>query len=91
MNEDTVTSKEALFMLDTSMEQDMDNYKQEITLHAIKHINKTPKLYENCKGRDGWGIKMQCVNSAKNNNDELGDLFITELEDVNWNEVAKRV
>lgn len=97
MNDETVTSKEAAFMLDTSMEEDMQSYKQEITTHVIKTINKSPKLYATIKEikeartSPNQMIKNVCVDLASKHNDEFGDLFITELEDVDWNEVSRRV
>ena len=93
MNDDTVTMKDAAFMLDTDMEQDMKAYGSEVTLHVIKTINSTPKLYEYVKGnRDhGLSVKDSCTTWAHNHNDELGDLFVTELDAVDWNEVSRRV
>lgn len=93
MEEDTVTMKDAAFMLDTDMEQDMQTYIQENTLHAIKHINKTPKLYEVVKNDKGVSanIAHTAHKWAKEHNDEFGDLFITELDSVNWTDVAKKV
>lgn len=91
--DDTVTTKEAAFMLDTDMEQDMQAYGQEVTLYAIRHINKTPKLYtfvkENLK--HGLSIKDSATTWASNHNHEFGDLFQTELDSVNWADVEKRI
>lgn len=94
MNSDeTVTMKDAAFMLDTDMEQDMKSYVQENTLHVIRTINSTPKLYtfvkENLKFN--LSIKDSATTWAKNHGDEFGDLFITELDSVDWDEVARRV
>lgn len=91
--DDTVTSKEAAFMLDTDMEQDMQSYKQEITTHVIKTINKSPELYKRARATIDQGASLQvtCKWYAEEHNDEFGDLFITELEDVDWNEVSRRV
>lgn len=95
---ETVTAKEAAFMLDTDMEQDMQSYGKEITTLAIKTINKNNELYKDVKfgvmgarKHDAETIKKTCIKYAKAHNDEFGDLFITELEDVNWNEVLRVV
>lgn len=92
-DEDTVTSKEAAFMLDTSMEEDMQSYKQEITTHVIKTINKSPELYKRAKATidQGASLHVTCKWYAQEHNDEFGDLFITELDDVDWAEVQRRV
>lgn len=98
MSDDTMTSKEALFALETTMEEDMQDYGDEITMLAIKTINKDPELYKDIKfGRiedteyTADTIKDTCVKRAKNNNDQFGDLFITELEDVDWAKVMRIV
>lgn len=94
MKDDTVTMKEAAFMLDTDMAQDMDAYIEENTIHAIKRINSTPKLYEAVKGYKAFPkmIRTVCIEWAHDHGDELGDLFIAELESsVDWDKVAARV
>lgn len=90
---DTVTSKEAAFMLDTDMDQDMQSYKDEITLHVIKTINKNPKIYSFVKDNLKYkmSIKDSCTTWANNHSQEFGDLFITELEDVDWQKVWSKV
>lgn len=89
----TVTMKEAAFMLDTDMEQDMQTYVQENTLHAIKYINKTPKLYEIVKNdKDApENIARTAHKWAEEHNYEFCDLFIKELESVDWTEVARKI
>ena len=90
---DTVTLKEAAFLLDTDMEQDMESYGDEVTLAVIKHINSTPELYTFVKGNADYGlsIKDSCTTWAKNHNNEFGDYFETELEVVNWDKVKRMV
>lgn len=95
---DTVTAKEAAFMLDTDMEQDMRSYRQEVTLQVIKTINRSSELYKDVKfGKQGARkhnvdtIKKTCIDYAKAHNDEFGDLLRTELEEVDWNMVIARV
>lgn len=89
---ETVNSKDAAFMLDTDMEQDMKSYVQEITAHAIKFINRTPKLYELLKpNKSIANVSGVCYDWAKENHEEFGDLFITELESVDWAKVARAI
>lgn len=89
MKNNTVTSKDALFMLDTDMEQDMKTYGEEITNLAIKYINSTPKLYNRMK--NAKSIRSEAVVWAEEGNDEFGPLFITELEMVDWNKVKRMI
>lgn len=93
MDEDTVTIKDAAFMLDTDMEQDMASYRAEITMQAIKYINSNSELYNYVKGNmeHGLSVKDSATTWAKNHNDELGSLFITELDLVDWEKVKERV
>lgn len=95
---ETVTAKEAAFMLDTDMEQDMQSYRSELTTLVIKTINKSAELYKdvkfggvNDKEYTPKTVKATCVKWAKAHNDEFGTLFITELDDVDWNEVIRVV
>lgn len=95
---ETVTAKEAAFMLDTDMAQDMQSYGKELTTIVIKQINRSAELYKDVKfGRitdkeyTPKTVKATCVAWAKAHNDEFGGVFITELDDVNWNEVLRRV
>lgn len=92
-DDETVTSKEAAFMLDTSMEEDMQSYKKEITLHVIKTINKSPELYKRARAtiEQNASLHITCKWYAQEHGDEFGDLFVTELDDVDWDEVRKRV
>lgn len=90
---DDMSSKDALFALDTTMEEDMEDYSKEVTLLAIKHINSTPELYKYVKGnlKYNMAIMDSATTWARNHNDEFGDLFITELDMVDWQEVERRV
>lgn len=88
-DEETLTSKEVLFMLDTDMEQDMKSYGQEVTELAIKYINSTPELYNRMKKANS--MSSEAVVWAEEHNDEFGALFITELEMVDWDRVRKMV
>jgi hypothetical protein len=90
---DSVNSKEALFMLDTDIEEDMKSYGQEATELVIGYINKTPELFKYVKGNLEYGmsIKDSATTWAHNHGDEFGELFITELDVVKWEEVAKKV
>ena len=90
---DDMTTKEALFALDTDFDQDVSNMVQEYTILAIKHINSTPELYNYIKGNLEYGmsIKDSATTWAHNHNQEFGDLFITELDIVDWEEVKARV
>ena len=89
---ETVNSKDAVFMLDTDIEQDMASYGEEATNLTIKFINKTPELYTLVKTQNGsLGVEGLCIKWAKEHGDEFGDLFITELDVVKWDEVARRV
>lgn len=66
---------------------------EDVTNHTIYFINSTPKLYEKIK-RDGIirkSISESCYEWAEEHNNEFGDLFQTELDMVDWNEVKKRV
>ena len=97
-DEATVSAKDAAFMLDTDMEQDMRSYREEVTLQVIKTINKSPELYKDMKfGKMGARshnedtIKKTCVEYAKAHNNEFGDLFQSELDEVNWSLVIARV
>lgn len=86
---DTVSTKEAVFMLDTDMEQDMKSYGDEVTSLAIKYINSTPKLYNQVKK---YGNAEQVAREwAGSHNEEFGPLFVTELEMVNWDKVRRMV
>lgn len=89
MKDETVTSKDALFMLDTDMEQDMKAYGEEITNLAIKYINSTPELYNRVKRANS--INDEAVVWAEEHGDEFGQLFITELDMVDWKKVKRLV
>lgn len=95
---DYMSSKEALLALDTTIEEEMGDYGREVTLLAIKHINSTPKLYNEVaalKPTDGGAphgsTYKVCRRWADNHNNEFGGLFVTELDMVDWDEVARRV
>lgn len=86
---DTVTSKEALFMLDTDMNQDMAFYREEVTGIAIKQINSDPKLYSKVKETgDPEGVARE---AAAKNNDEFGLLFVTDFDIIDWPSVKRMV
>lgn len=89
MEQQTVSLKEAAFMLDTDMAQDMKTYGQEVTRLAIKYINSNPTLYKRMK--EARSMADEAVIWAERHNDEFGDLFISELSQVKWREVKKRV
>lgn len=90
--DDTVTIKDAAFMLDTDMTQDMQDYRKEITSVVIKTINTSPELYKYMKESDsGYGMERLATKWAEAHGNEFGDVFQTELELVNWAEVARRV
>lgn len=85
----TVNSKDALFMLDTDIEQDMSSYKDEVTGMAIKYINSTPELYSRIKQSNNYADEANMW--AEEHDDEFGSLFISELDMVDWNTVKERV
>lgn len=91
----TVSSKEALFMLDEDMEQEMESYKEEVTKAAIKYINRTPELYSRMKATKEQGASMEITAKwwadEARHNDEFGDLLVTELESVDWDRVARTI
>lgn len=82
---DGMTSKEALFALDLDIEDEMDSYADEVTKLAIKYINSTPELYSRVK--EANSIEDECRLWAEEHGDEFGLLFITELDQVKWDEV----
>lgn len=90
---DTLNSKDALFMLDTDIEQDMASYADEATGLVIKYINSNAQLYRKVKTMQiaRTSIAETCTKWAKEHGDEFGPLFITELDVVKWDEVARRV
>lgn len=98
MDDETVTMKDAAFMLDTDMEQDMQSYAKEVTLLAIKKINTTPKLYTDIKKGivDDPDVTVDntaqtCYDYAEAHDNEFGELFQSELDQVDWAEVIRRV
>ena len=95
---ETVTGKEAAFMLDTDMEQDMKSYGEEVLLGVIKAINKSPELYKDVKfgvlgAREHNAKRVEAIikKYAKEHNNEIGGFFITELDVVDWKQVFDRV
>lgn len=92
---DTVSSKEALFMLDEDMTQEMESYKEEVTKTAIKFINKTPELYKRMKATKDQGASLEITAKwwaeEARHNQEFGDLLITELESVDWDKVSRTI
>ena len=90
MNED-ITLKEALYAIDTTMEEDMEDYGKEVTRLTIKHINSTPELYNHVSLNSPEDLKQSCISWADKHNDEFGPLFVSELDMVNWKEVEKMI
>lgn len=91
-DEDYVSSQEALFMLDTDMEQDLQSNADELTGLTIRHINSTPELYDLVKdNKTVANVSSICYGWAEANNNEFGQLFQTELDEVKWSEVVKRI
>lgn len=95
---DTVNSKEAAFMLDTDMEQDMQAYAEEVTLGVIKAINKSGGLYRDVKfgvqdAREHNPARVEAIikKYAKEHDNEIGGFFISELDVVDWKDVMGRV
>lgn len=96
--EEVMSSKEAAFMLDTDMEQDMRSYAKEVTLGVIKAINKSSELYKDVKfgvmgAREHNAKHVEAIikKYAKAHDNEIGGFFITELEVVDWQEIMDRV
>ena len=92
-DEATVNSKEAAFMMETSMEEDMEQYAKEVTDLVVKAINSSAELYNYVKSaiKKRKGVRRTCTEWAKSHKNEFGELFITELELVHWREVKARV
>lgn len=89
---ETLNSKDALFALDTTMEEDMAGYRDETTNLVIKHINSTPELYKLVSGaKTDAELRRYCYGWAESHGNEFGELFQTELDVVKWGEVRKRV
>ena len=95
---DTVTAKEAMYMFDTDMEQDMQAYGEEVTLGVIKAINKSPELYKDVKfgvmgAREHNAKRVEAIikKYAKAHDNEIGGFFISELDVVDWQEIMGRV
>lgn len=88
MSED-YNSKDAFFALDTTFDEDMEQIGDDATRLAIKHINSTPKLYNRVKAANS--IADECIVWAEEHNDEFGELFISELDSVDWNKVLEAV
>ena len=87
-----LTSKEAMFALDTTFDEDVKAIGEENTMLAIRYINSTPDLYNKVGGSiTSAEMRLSCYGWAKSHNDEFGDLFITELDTVDWKKVRKMV
>lgn len=71
----------------------MEDIVQDVTDQTIKYINSTPKLYKNIKNviEANQNIKFACQGWAHEHNEEFGELFISELDMVDWAQVKKRV
>lgn len=81
-------------MLDDDVHpEDMAAYGDEVTSIAIKYINSTPELYNRVKKYKGVSacVAQECREWAEEHNNELGDLFITELDVVDWTKVSRMV
>lgn len=83
----SMTSKEALFALDTTFDEDMTSIKTDVTNRAIKYINSTPRLYKIT--REYGSVEEVCRSWAEEHDDEFGELFITELGMVDWDKVEE--
>lgn len=90
---DSVTSKDALFMLDMDIDEEMKSYGEEMTDLVVKHINSTPELYKFIKGNLEYklSIKDSATTWASSHGNEFGPLFQTELDVVKWGDVEKRI
>ena len=99
---DTLTGKDAFFAIteEQSFDENMDDIQKENTMLVVKHINSTPKLYNDFKYEvsrhkdpdDMIDAAAEfCVDYAEMHNNEFGDLFQTELDMVDWHEVVRRV
>ena len=86
---DYLNSKDALFALDTTFEEDIVSYKDDVTRIVIKYINSTPELYKRVKSINS--IETECTLWAEEHNNEFGDLFISELDVVHWNKVGEMI
>lgn len=84
-------SKDAFFALETTFEEDMAQIGEDTTRLAIKHINGSPELYNHINTNNPASLKDSCVVWAEEHNDEFGDLFISELDGVDWERVLSRV
>lgn len=98
MIEDTMNMSEASDLLDTDFNQDIEAMGREYTLLAIKKINRTPTLYTDVKNGivdDAEltvdNIAQTCYDYAEMHNNEFGDLFQSDLDLVDWDEVIRRV
>lgn len=92
MRTDDLTLSEAADMLDTDFTQDIAQMQSAYTSEVTRIINSSPKLYNLVKDdKSPKNIQKVCTRWAETHNDDLFGLFITELEFVNWTQVAKRV
>lgn len=92
-NNDTVSSFDALAMLDTDITEDMESYGEEVTNIAIKTINSSPEIFKYIKSNSEFGlsVKDSATTWANNHNNEFGELFQTELDLVDWTRVARAI
>ena len=88
----TPERKDILHMNDNDF--NMDEIIEDVTRETIKHINKTPELYQDVKfGRykdkavTEDSVRDTCIAYAKAHNNEFGPLFQTELDMVDWKKV----
>lgn len=89
---DTVNSKEAMFMLDMDIDQEMASYGQEVTEVAVKFINSSPEAYKmSISATDEKELKTLALRWAEDHNNEFGELFQTELDQVDWSEVKRKI
>lgn len=95
---DTVSSQEALMMLDLDINEEMQTYKQQLTKLVVKHINMTPRLYaevrkikEGSRNSAARRIRRLCIAEAENNDGNFGDIILTEMDQVNWAAVSRMV
>lgn len=75
----------------TELNPSMNDIENDVTELTIYHINSTPELNNMLSGLSSTELQDNCIEWAKRNNNEFGELFETELYMVKWDEVAKRV
>jgi len=75
----------------SSFDEDIRDMRRQIIAEVLYTINNSSKLYSTMSGKTGKEIKSLVYNYAKDNNDEIGEVFIVELDVLNsrdWNKIA---